>query len=149
MLDEPLKAGRNAVYTYRHLLQALAVRRLLSEGYGSGVIGKLAREKSNKELEDLLQGGFDVNISVANPALTYLDQIKERERERTSPSSPSTATQTLPENRAEISKTTVWRRVEVMPGLELNIRDDMTEPRSEHEKENLTKLIYDALRRLF
>ena len=41
LLDEPLKEGRVARYTYRHLLQLLVVRRLLTEGYGASAIDML------------------------------------------------------------------------------------------------------------
>ena len=48
MLDEPLREGREAKYVYRHLLQVLLVRRLLTEGYGASVINTLARSKTTQ-----------------------------------------------------------------------------------------------------
>lgn len=141
MLDEPLKSGRNAVYTYRHLLQTLTVRRLLSEGYASGIIGKLAREKSNRELEELLQGGFNVDLSVANPALNYLNEIKQREKSKGGQSRTGRETG----GREEQTNTTDWTRVEIMPGLEINIRSDLAKPRSEHEKQSFLRLIISEL----
>src|SRR6476469_6187840 len=66
MLDDPIREGREARYVYRHLLQVLVVRRLLTEGYGASVINTLARSKNNSELEALLQGGVQLTVSPAN-----------------------------------------------------------------------------------
>ncbi|MGK7889919.1 MAG: MerR family transcriptional regulator [Leptolyngbyaceae cyanobacterium] len=79
MLDEPLKEGREARYVYRHLLQVLLVRRLLTEGYGASVIDTLARAKANEELEALLQGGLQLTVAPANPALAFLQDIQQRQ----------------------------------------------------------------------
>jgi DNA-binding transcriptional MerR regulator len=59
LVDKPLKQGREARYRYRHLLQLLAVRRLLAEGYSASSISSLIGGQGNSILEDLLQGGFN------------------------------------------------------------------------------------------
>jgi DNA-binding transcriptional MerR regulator len=64
MLDEPRKQGREARYSYRHLLQVLLLRRLLAAGYGAGAIAQFARTHSDSELETLLQG--DVQLTLAS-----------------------------------------------------------------------------------
>ncbi|MDA0674485.1 MAG: MerR family transcriptional regulator, partial [Cyanobacteria bacterium] len=56
VIDRPLRQGREARYTYRHLLQLLVVRRLLPEGYSTTAIQPIAA-KPNGDLEALLQGG--------------------------------------------------------------------------------------------
>jgi DNA-binding transcriptional MerR regulator len=76
LLEEPLKVGREARYSYRHLLQVLLVRRLLVEGYGASAIDTLAKSKSNEELEGLLQGGVVLTLTPANPALHFLQNIQ-------------------------------------------------------------------------
>lgn len=80
MLDEPQKEGKYALYIYRHLLQILVVRRLLSEGVGANAIDRLAKEKTNAELENLLTGGVQLEVTPSNPALAYLQQLKKSDR---------------------------------------------------------------------
>jgi hypothetical protein len=63
MVDLPLRQGRCAVYNYRHLLQVLVVRKLLAQGIGANAINKLAIEKSNSELEELLTNTVELNVS--------------------------------------------------------------------------------------
>lgn len=146
MLDEPYKSGREARYTYRHLLQTLVVRRLLADGYASHVIGDLATSKRNDELEALLQGGVQLQVTVANPALAYLHQIQEREAMATGP---------LPRDRVsqrQVSpaapRASRWRRLEVIPGLELHVREDFPYPSSAREQQNLLQSVRRALQAL-
>ncbi len=77
-LDKPLRQGREARYTYRHLLQLLILRRLLSEGYSTAAIQPITSEKSNLDLEALLQGGMQLTVAAANPALAFLQSVQAR-----------------------------------------------------------------------
>lgn len=77
LLDRPLKQGREARYLYRHLLQLLLLRRLLAEGYSSSSLGQ-ALQKSNQDLESLLQGGAQLTMEAANPALAFLAKVRDR-----------------------------------------------------------------------
>lgn len=144
MIDEPHKAGREARYAYRHLLQILVVRRLLVDGYGSGVIGNLATAKGDHELESLLQGGFQVQLTVANPALNFLHQIQERESIASAPSSLGVAQQIEKEQPPAAKEQ--WFRIRLIRGLELHIRSDFVSPKSEHERQNLVQLFLRALK---
>lgn len=146
MLDEPHKSGREARYTYRHLLQILVVRRLLAEGYASHIIGDLATSKHNDELEALLQGGVQLQMTIANPALAYLHQIQEKNSMDISPK-VDRFVQTPPAS--PTPETTQWTRLEVMPGFELHIRDDFPEPNSSREKQNLYTRIQQLLDTFF
>ncbi|WP_017714153.1 MerR family transcriptional regulator [Prochlorothrix hollandica] len=97
LVDEPLKDGRSARYTYRHLLQLLVVRRLLREGYGTSVLQPLLAQKTTAELEALLQGGVQLTVTPANPALSFLEDIRQRSRQiapppGTTPALPTPAT---------------------------------------------------------
>ncbi len=141
MLDEPLKTGRESRYVYRHLLQLLVVRRLLAEGYGASAIDDLAKTSDNDRLKALLLGGAQLQVSVANPALAFLNEIQQR------PSVPkpkprAIKTQiTRPQPKAPKSPTQ-WTRVEILPGLELHVRDDFQYPASHQEQQTLlTRLI--------
>ncbi|MDB9519887.1 MerR family transcriptional regulator [Roseofilum reptotaenium CS-1145] len=148
LLDEPLKQGRRASYTYRHLLQMLLIRRLLSEGFGISAMQSFVVAKTNTELESLLQGGIQLSLEPANPALAFLQQVKERSPEASPPNqrnlSPpsqkitrvSEATQSAPED---------WKHLEILPGLEIHLRSDVTLPTSPQEQENLVQAIAQAL----
>ncbi|AFY67069.1 MerR family transcriptional regulator [Geitlerinema sp. PCC 7407] len=154
MLDEPLKEGREARYTYRHLLQVLLVRRLLTEGYGASVIDTLARSKSNAELEALLYGGVQLTMAPANPALAFLQEIQQRQVEsapkpaiappavsRPAPSPPSS-----PVSPAPVSPPTLqWTRLEILPGLELHVRSDFVLPSTTQEQQTLLQRLFQAL----
>jgi DNA-binding transcriptional MerR regulator len=154
MLDEPLKEGREARYTYRHLLQVLLVRRLLTEGYGASVIDTLARSRSNAELEALLYGGVQLTVAPANPALAFLQEIQQRQAEsaakpaiappvvsRSAPSPPSP-----PASPAPVSPPTLqWTRLEILPGLELHVRSDFVLPSTTQEQQTLLQRLFQAL----
>ncbi len=165
LLDKPQRSGREVRYGYRHLLQLLLLRRLLMEGYGSGAIERLSLSQSNAELEALLQGGVQLKAETANPALAFLQQIQQRQQNldaaapspplaqtdprippsaaapaaATPPSAAPAAPQTVP------NKSQRWLRVEVLPGLELHIREDFVYPSSPYEQQNLQQLIADQL----
>ncbi len=78
LLDENVREGREARYGFRHLLQLLLVRRLLTEGYPAAVIAKLIAGKGDAELRALLQGGASVSATPANPALDFLARVRRR-----------------------------------------------------------------------
>lgn len=150
MLDEPVKEGRYAFYTYRHLLQILVVRRLLAEGFGASAIDKLAIAKSNAELEALLQGGVQLTVTTANPALAFLQQIQKR------PSVPNSPPPMAPINSAPPAAPPVpnsppdsipsqWTRLEIVPGLEIHVREDFIYPNSPQEQQNLLQYISQKL----
>ncbi len=93
LIDEPIRKNRYAFYNYRHLLQFLLVRRLLSDGIGAAAIGDLLTTKTNKELKSLLIGGIQIHLTTVhpavtetanNPALAYLTNLK-REKQNHSP----------------------------------------------------------------
>jgi DNA-binding transcriptional MerR regulator len=144
LLDEPFKEGREARYRSRHLLQLLLVRRLLTEGYGASVIDTLARSKSNLELEALLQGGVQLTVAPANPALAFLQQVQTRQADKSeaivrssSPVSPAYPPLSPP--------ATQWTRLEILPGLELHVRNDFILPATSQEQQNLLQHILQTL----
>lgn len=145
MLDEPLKEGREARYTYRHLLQVLLVRRLLTEGYGASVIDTLARSKQNSELEALLQGGVQLTVTPANPALAFLQQIQQRQPEAARSAPVILPSPPVPAPSSPPPATTQWVRIEVLPGLELHVRQDFVVPTTSQEQQNLLQHILHIL----
>lgn len=169
LLDKPLRQGREARYLYRHLLQLLLLRRLLTEGYSASSLASLMAGKSNAELEGLLQGGAQLTVEAANPALAFLSQIQARQSPPTvSAPEPSMSLQrsmpppsSPPVRRPSASlvyglepsinehplpaATSQWTRLEVLDGLELHIREDFAFPTTAHEREQLLQLIAQRL----
>lgn len=140
-MDEPKKMGRNAVYTYRHLLQLLVVRRLMTQGYGVSAIDNLPISQSNTELEALLQGGVQISVTPANPALGFLQDIQKRGKQvQKSPlvSTPIPSPSPTPTPQR-------WLRVQILPGLEIHVREDFVFPQSPQEQQNLVQIIAQKL----
>lgn len=188
VLDRPARQGREARYTYRHLLQLLVVRRLLVEGYSTTAIQPITIEKSSTDLEALLQGGIQITVEAANPALAFLQSIKARKAPSNppppSPSSseppklfnqPASSRSASPTGKRSASPgdtfseplaglggqsdqlnqlhqpepVSRWRRIEILPGLEVQVRDDFVPPSTPKEHENLLQLIAQRLKPLF
>lgn len=151
LLDKPLKQGREARYTYRHLLQLLVLRRLLAEGYGSGAIGQLISSKTNQDLEVLLQGGAQLTVEAANPALAFLAKVQARSAEPSAPLPPTSvvgmAPRSAPSPSASPSAPSAshWVRHPLLEGLELHIREDFRYPTTPQERDALLQLIAQAL----
>ena len=159
LLDKPLKQGREARYRYRHLLQLLAIRRLLAEGYSATSIGSLIGGRANTVLEDLLQGGVQLTVEAANPALAFLSQIRDREDSR--PQERSTAGRKRASSRGakaappasapspmtdlSASASATWTHLDLLDGLELHVREDFVLPATTHERERLLQLIAHRL----
>lgn len=157
VLDRPEKEGREARYLYRHLLQLLLTRRLLSEGYSLAAIAPIIEEKHNRELESLLQGGIQITVETRNPALTFLHRVKSQQHRKPSfPQTPDSdlstfnapAKKTLP-NPTDAPEVSQWKRIQILPGLELNIRQDFMPPATAQELENLRQLMIHKLECIF
>jgi DNA-binding transcriptional MerR regulator len=165
-LDKPLKQGREARYTYRHLLQLLVLRRLLAEGYSASSIGSLIGGQADTALEDILQGGVQLTVEAANPALAFLAQIRDGQgpvkgqRREASPSDRSAQRSTHPALQSPLaapapapaapstSTPKIWTRLEILDGLELHVRQDFVAPATAHERDSLLQLIADHLAHL-
>lgn len=152
LVEQPQKAGKYAVYTYRHLLQLLLVRRLLAEGMNTNIIGNLAQQKTNAELENWLTGNVELELSSSppssNPALDYLKTLRESPPE----SSPTESVphQQSPKMGAPMpqSNKTHWTRWEVLPGLELHIRSDFKFPTTLYQQQQLVTKIQNFIQSL-
>ncbi|QQE66601.1 MerR family transcriptional regulator [Leptolyngbya sp. BL0902] len=149
LLDKPLKQGREARYTYRHLLQLLVLRRLLTEGYGSGAIGQLISNKTNHDLEVLLQGGTQLTVEAANPALAFLAKVQARSAEPISlgsgPRVAGVARSAPPPVSPAAPTASRWVRHPLLEGLELHIREDFRYPTTPQERDALLQLIAQVL----
>jgi len=157
LLDKPLKRGREARYSYRHLLQLLVLRRLLAEGYSTSSVHQLIGGQPNHALEQILQGGAQITVEAANPALTFLSEI----RDRTSSAPPQRASR--PPSAAPSPHLTglggaasgtsspaaqpppAWTRLDILAGLELHVREDFVPPATAYERDRLLQLIAQHL----
>lgn len=171
LMDEPIRKNRYAFYNYRHLLQILLIRRLLSDGIGTMAIDNLLTSKTNQELKNLLIGGVQINLTtshpklatpVHNPALEYLAKLKKSKANKSSTNKQlrtnersSSLNHTFPSNLEQNreanlsfdaqSSTSEWTRLQVLDGLELHIRNDFISPNSIKEQESLNQHLIDIL----
>ncbi len=128
-LEEPLKEGREARYTYRHLLQLLALRRLQAEGHRTGSVSSLLTDMSETELEDLLSGDRQVTLTQeashppANPALDFLHDLRSGKAPRGGGSPAPHSLRTPTPKRSH-----TWCHHELAPGLVLEVREDFQNP---------------------
>lgn len=160
LLDKPLKQGREARYIYRHLLQLLVLRRLLAEGYSVSSMHQLIGGQPNDALEKILQGGAQLTVETANPALTFLAEIRDRHSppalSRSAPAASSAPGTRLAGRSRQApnapvpasSSPTTWTRLEILDGLELHVREDFIPPATAHERDRLLQLMAQHLTNL-
>ncbi|RPJ87633.1 MAG: MerR family transcriptional regulator [Acidobacteria bacterium] len=151
LVDRPGRAGKEARYGYRHLLQLLVLRRLLQDGYTSQAIRGVTDSRSDGELEALLQGGARLSVETANPALAFLEQIRARgtsignaESLQLHRSMDVSALAGPPRTRGAPT----WTRIDLAPGLELHVRSDYVWPGSPAERKHILDSIADSLSRV-
>ncbi len=113
-IDE--QEGRRSVYQFRHFVQALLVRKLLWERVPSEHIAVLMAGRGTKETERMLLGGIEM---VA----------------RAGEGESGSAVASLAPGTVE-----TWRRVQVVPGVELHFRDGLTKLRAADLKSSLAAL---------
>ncbi len=176
LMDEPIRQNRYAFYSYRHLLQLLLVKRLLSDGIGTTAINDLLTSKTNQELKSLLVGGISISITTAHPMLTetqnssnsaldFLANLKGKKNQ----SSSTLRNKTKQENQIpsienkntmsalgetynhqnSLDRGESWTRIKILDGLELHIRDDFVYPNSIKERESLMELFSNILTKFF
>lgn len=134
MLDEPGREGKEARYSYRHLLQVLLLRRMLSQGYGTAAIDSFARRQSDAHLAELLSGKLELTIK-PNPALEYLEDLKKARGANGTPAAAPPPAAAAPR----------WARQRLASGLELHVREDYQSP-SEAEMADILKTVKHMLR---
>jgi len=117
-IDAPKRDGKQAVYGFRHFLQALVVRRLLGERMPSERIVALMVGRSTAETRQLLIEGAEV-VARHDTEDARLEQLGAVEN---------------------------WRRIRIAPGIELGLRLDLPKPKPDTIKLWLS-LIENALRK--
>jgi DNA-binding transcriptional MerR regulator len=121
-INPPEKDGHQASYQFRHFVQALLVRKLLWERVPSKQIAVLMAGCSTEETEQMFLGGIEMvaKAEVGGGALAS--------------SAPVPAE--------------TWKRVQVAPGVELHLSEDLKKPKAADLKD-LMERIETALRRGF
>lgn len=118
-IDAPERSGKQAVYRFRHYVQALLLRKLLWERVPSEKIAALMSGRSTAETKQLLFDGIEIVARQAGGA-----------------------------GGASIAPATgeAWKRVGIVPGIELHLRGDLRKPKPAELKQILT-LLENALRK--
>ncbi|WP_424952566.1 MerR family transcriptional regulator [Deinococcus sp.] len=167
LLDAPLREGREARYTRRHLLQLLTLRRLMSEGYSAQSLQGLLEAQNDPGLEALLLGQSRLQVQTSSPALAYLQSLKAppsilmSSNPRRSPApvesepfdlvaSPAPALKADPPPMPSPQPLREplparYTRLPLAPGLELHVGRDARLPRTAAEQDALARQVVQAL----
>lgn len=118
-IDAPERAGKQAVYRFRHYVQALLLRKLIWERVPSEKIADLMAGRSTAETKRLLFEGIE---------------IVARQSDGNGGASAAPATGET------------WKRVGIASGIELHLRGDLRKPKPAELKQILA-LLETALRK--
>lgn len=119
-IDPPARDGQRVVYAFRHFVQALLVRKLLWERVPAERIAELMDGRSTEETRGMLLEGVEIVAKAEGSSVGAGSAV------------------------AEAAET--WRRVGVVPGVELHLRDDLPKPKP-RELKQLVERLEMALRR--
>jgi DNA-binding transcriptional MerR regulator len=162
LVDRPSgKEGTSALYSYRHLLQLLALKRLQASYLPVRKVREIIPNSTNEELEGIILGGPPVagpvpGAPARDSAMAYLDSIlpggaKLRSSEHPGPCSPTPGPTTQPQPSASpggsISPpaSQSWERLVLDDGIELHIRTD----RRESLRRSEVRRLFDRLLKIF
>jgi DNA-binding transcriptional MerR regulator len=147
------KQGTASVFSHRHLLQLLVVKKLQSEHLPIRKIRDLVAGRTERELERLL--GAEGSTAVRNEALSYLEQLLMKPTAPPqSPQSPQALRQSpsiealaspAPQSSPLSAGNGTWARIEIEPGLELHIQDQYQPPREARGLRRLTQSLLRVL----
>jgi DNA-binding transcriptional MerR regulator len=151
LLETPLKEGREARYTVDHLLQLLALRRLLADGVPAAAIGDTLRQKDRDELRAIIEGGARLDFAPAtdqrSAALSFIEQIRQRNTGEPTFSAPVPKPKTEPQLATSATAPIgfSWERYQLLDGIELHVRSDVkvpTKPEAQRRLlDHITRLI--------
>lgn len=113
-IDPPEREGRNSFYWYRHFIQALLVRKLLWQRVPSEQIATVMSGRGTEELKRMFLGGIEV--------------VARGGEDRNVQGSPASGT------------VETWNRVQLRPGVELHLRNDLPRLGGAELKELLARL---------
>jgi len=144
------KQGTASVFSYKHLLQLVAVTKLQAEHLPIKKIREVVTDKNEQQLESLLGVTDSTGKRIDDTeAKRYLESLL-------APSMAIGSIKSAPRDMASISPalepprsdtSASWQRVEIEPGLELHIRSDYTPPVSNARTKGLADRIRTAISR--
>jgi len=144
------KQGTASVFSYKHLLQLVAVKKLQAEHLPIRKIRELVTDKDEQQLESLL--------GVTSSARKRTDDTKAKRylESLLTPSMSFGGILSAPQETAPLSSpaeappkdsSVSWQRVEIEPGLELHIRSDYRPAVSSARTKGLAERIRTAISR--
>lgn len=155
LIDRPGRDGKESRYGFRHLLQMLVLRRLLLEGLTAQAISPITQERANAELAALLESGGQMTVEPVNPAVAYLQEIRRRSasgrQQRLGmppPADPARFASHRPSLHSEPpigGGSEGWKRLVLVPGMEVHIRDGFRWPKGSRERAQLIRHIVEIL----
>jgi DNA-binding transcriptional MerR regulator len=144
------KQGTASVFSYKHLLQLVAVKKLQAEHLPIRKIRELVTGKDEQQLESLLGVSASVRKRTDDKeAKRYLESLLAPSMSVASVGSApqETAPLTAPAEPPRTDSLASWQRVEIEPGLELHIRSDYKAPVSSARTKGLSERIRTAISR--
>ena len=157
LLAEARKEGREARYVFGHLLQLLVVRKLLADGFSAAAIRKVIDGRTNRELENLLQGSVRVDLvpeagraDVAQRA-QFLKGIRAKAGLDAAPAPAATPVPGVRPGGSSVDSLfspSQWTRMTILDGLDLFVRDDFELPKNRLGDAQLTQLLQVVLLQL-
>lgn len=112
-IDAPERAGKQVVYRFRHYVQALLLRKLIWERVPSEKIAGLMAGRSTAEIKQLLFDGIE--IVARQSAMVGGTQAASATGED-------------------------WKRIGVIPGIELHLRGGLPKPKPAELKQILAQI---------
>ena len=150
------KQGTASVFSHRHLLQLLVVKKLQSEHLPIRKIRELVAGRTERELERLL--GAEGSAAVKNEALSYLEKLLVTPTAPRRPPAPRALRQSAsmpspasPPDMAAAQSSPLsgglgtWSRIELEPGLELHVHNQYQPPREARGLRRLTQSLLRVL----
>jgi DNA-binding transcriptional MerR regulator len=149
------KQGTASVFSHRHLLQLLVVKKLQSEHLPIRKIRELVTGRTERELERLL--GADGSTAVKNEALSYLEkllttptvpqppQAPQALRQPSAMQAPMSSVPMAPPGSSISGGSGTWSRIEIEPGLELHVHDQYQPPREARGLRRLTQKLIGVI----
>ena len=142
LVASPEGRGTAATYSYRHLLQVLAIKLRQMEGANLGTLADEMATTTGDVLERRVAHALGPSLPAPSVLPLFGDDTRPRGRAGQAfrvPSEPATTQQ---------SATTSWHRLPIAHGIELHVRDDHPIALNRTLTHQLTEAVALAMRRL-
>lgn len=123
IIDPPEKEGKEAIYGFRHLLQALLIRKMLIRKIPADKIAEMLEDKENDVYIKLLTKGIEMSVGPGT------GQVIDSDSDRSVTRGP-------------------WLRLPVIPGLEIHIARGFQAPEGPEEFRAMMQKIGQTIRQV-